>query len=994
VPPDAFQWSDEMYELFKLPRDVPVTLDAVLSVIHPEDHASNDGSAVQKALKSGRVDFQSEFRIIWPDGQIRWALSIGKIRREVDGQVVEAVGTVQDITERKQAEAALIEERHLLHTLMDNLPDLIYFKDRASQFTRINLAVAKRFGLSHPEQAVGKTDFDFYGAEHAQEAYRDEQEIIRTGQPVVGKEEKEVWPDGRATWVSTTKMPLRDAEGDIIGTFGVSRDFTERKHAEEELSFKTALLEAQSETTIDGILVVDMTDHVVLVNREFSRIWGFAEDEVPTRDDRKLIEIVKGQIKDPEAFLERVRYLNSHATEKSRDELELKDGRVYDRYSAPLRGSTGKLYGRIWYFRDITMRKQAENAIWESEERYRTLFENAPVGIYRTSPDGRILEANPALVRMLGYSSFQELAGRDLNASGFEPDYPRSHFLEMVEQRGEAAGLESVWLRKDGSALQVRENARPIRDNSGRLLYYEGTVEDITQYKQSEGEHIRLVTAIEQSVEAVVITNAAGSIEYVNPAFTHITGYSREEVLGKNPRLWKSDKQDPLIYRQLWSTIMNGEVWRGEIINRRKDGSYYSETINIAPVCSTHGEITHFIATKQDISGRKLLEQQLFQAQKMEAVGRLAGGLAHDFNNLLTIINGYASILLHKIRTEDPRRDHVNEIAMAGTRAATLTRQLLAFSRRQVLEPRVLDLNLVVADIEKMLRRLIGEDIDLVTTLDPGVGRIKVDPGQIEQVVMNLAVNARDAMPEGGEFLIETSNVEIDEEFTRRHNYVAPGNYVRMVVSDTGCGMSLETQSHIFEPFFTTKEKGRGTGLGLATVYGIVKQSSGFIWVQSAPGKGAWFTILFPRIEADLPTQDHLIVEAHSAMGSETVMVVEDEIGVRSLACQVLISQGYKVLQAGGGAQALRTVQEYTGPIHLLLTDVVMPKIGGKELARRFSALHPETKVLYMSGYTDDAVIRSGILRGDSPFLQKPFTEDQLGRKVREVLNMKSRGHG
>jgi CheY-like chemotaxis protein len=373
----------------------------------------------------------------------------------------------------------------------------------------------------------------------------------------------------------------------------------------------------------------------------------------------------------------------------------------------------------------------------------------------------------------------------------------------------------------------------------------------------------------------------------------------------------------------------------------------------------------------------------------MEAVGRLAGGVAHDFNNLLTIINGFAALLSRQTSAEDPRHEQLKEILTAGETAASLTRQLLAFSRRQLLEPRVLGLNSVVADIENMLRHLIGEDVELVTTLQPDLGRVKVDPGQIEQVIMNLVVNARDAMPQGGKLLIETSDVEIDEDYVRSHAPMLPGKYVMMAVSDTGCGMDLETQAHIFEPFFTTKEEGRGTGLGLATVYGIVKQSGGFIWVYSEPGRGSTFKIYFPRVEEVLPTAKTVKVRAQRVEGSKTVLVVEDEAGVRSLVCQALAAHGYKVLEAAGAARALKISKQHTQPIDLLLTDVVMPRTSGKELAKRLSSLHPETKVLYMSGYTDDAVVRLGLSEGGTPFLQKPFGPDALLLKVHEVLEMK-----
>jgi PAS domain S-box-containing protein len=1256
---------------------------------------------------------------------------------------------------------------------MDNLPDGIYYKDRESRFTRINLALANQFGLSHPSQAAGKTDFDFFSAEHAQEAYRDEQEIIRTGRSMVGKEEKETWPDGRVTWVLTTKMPLRDAHGNIIGTFGVSRDVTQRKLAEEALRASEEKYRSLVSNIPDVVWTLDAELRFVFISKSIEKISGFSVDEIHQHgaglylaslhpdDVHKVAEglralFAEGRPYDVECRIKRktgewrwvhdrahstyekngIRYadgLLSDITERkraeealrnseekyrvlyessrdaivllappewkftavnptaialfeARDEREIMgadpwnlspayqpDGalssvkarqmidlamergsnlfewthkrfggeeffatvmltrmiyrgqpflqatirditerkrvveelhqsqqmlhavldtipqRVFwkDRNSVymgcnkafamdaglqdpaeiigkndyelawketaelyraddkwvmeqetprlnfeepqnrpdgsliwlrtnelPLRDREGKVTGLLGTCEDITDRKRAEAALIESEKRFRGLVENATVGIYRTSPQGRIVMANLALVRMLGYKDFKELAVRDLETEGFAPDYPRMAFCERIEQEGEVRGMEAAWTKQDGSVIFVRESARAIRSEDGKTLYFDGVVEDITErkraeeevgaseiryrslfeaahdgilildadsgeikdvnpymmdllgysraellgkklwdigllsdvllskigfqdlqnkehvrydnlplethdgkrldvefvsnvylvdrqkviqcnirdmteHKRADAERTRLVTAIEQSPEGVVITNTSGDIEYVNPAFTRITGYAREEVLGQNPRILKSGQQDPALYQQLWATLLKGKIWHGELVNRRKDGTFYSELMSITPVRSGHGEITHFVATKQDITARKQLEQQFLQAQKMEAVGRLAGGVAHDFNNLLTIINGYAQLLMQQSSPQDPRRGLFEEILVAGERAASLTRQLLAFSRRQVMDPRVLDLNSVLAAIEKMLRRLIGEDVELVATFKPDLGRVKVDPGQIEQVIMNLAINARDAMPEGGKLCIETSNLEIEEGNGRTHPDLAPGKYVMVAVSDTGRGMDAETRAHIFEPFFTTKEKGHGTGLGLATVYGIVKQSGGSLRVYSELGQGTTFKIYLPCVEESLPVAEPTEVRTKPAKGSETVLVVEDEEGVRLLVGETLKARGYKVLVAEGAAQALKIAEQHAKPIHLLLTDVVMPQTGGKELAKRLSTLHPETRVLYMSGYTDDAIVRHGILQGSMALLQKPFAPNALARKVREVLKRK-----
>ena len=746
-------------------------------------------------------------------------------------------------------------------------------------------------------------------------------------------------------------------------------------------------LQGLVESPPDVMIVIDRTGHIVFVNSATERMFGYELEELLGKTFLTLVP-ERFRAESAEYYARLFSNPALHDQRMQQDSWGLrKDG---SEFPAEVTSSTIEtLQGAVVAIavRDITERKRAEKALLESEQRYRTLFENAPVGIYRSTPDGRVLAGNPALVRMFGYSSFEELAGRDLNISGSGSEYARSQFMKLMKEKGEVTGLECVWHKQDGDVLYVRENARAIRDDSGKILYYEGTAEDITQRKRAEAEHVRLVTAIEQSAEAVVITNTAGDIEYVNPAFTRITGYSREEALGQNPRILKSGKQDPALYQQLWATILKGEIWHGELINRRKDGSLYTEQMNIAPVRDPAGEVVNFIATKQDVTARKELEQKFRQAQKMEAVGQLAGGVAHDFNNLLTIISGYGQLLKERLSPQD--LGHMEEILKASDRAAALTRQLLAFSRRQILAPQVLDLNSVVANLEKMLRRLIGEDIELATVQQSGLGRVKADPGQVEQVIINLAVNARDAMPEGGKLTIETANVDLDETYARRHAGALPGPYVMLAVSDTGIGMNAETLEHMFEPFFTTKEKGKGTGLGLATVYGIVKQSAGYISVYSEPGQGSTFKVYLPRVEEAVPKAESAKKGPELAKGSETVLVAEDEEGVRALVGKTLESYGYKVLETREPGEALTIVEQYAEPIHLLLTDVVMPHMSGKELAKRLTTVHPEAKVLYMSGYMDNAVFRHGVLEAGTFFLQKPFVPSTLLRKVREVLDTK-----
>jgi PAS domain S-box-containing protein len=499
----------------------------------------------------------------------------------------------------------------------------------------------------------------------------------------------------------------------------------------------------------------------------------------------------------------------------------------------------------------------------------------------------------------------------------------------------------------------------------------------------------RLSAAIEQAADNIIITDIEGKIIYVNPAFERISGYNRVEVIGQTPHFLDSNQSDqPAYYQGQWSTLTSGQVWRGRLINKHKDGSKYIEDVTITPVRNEDRTIVSYVSAQRDVTRELSLEEQLSQSQKMEAIGRLAGGVAHDFNNLLTVITGYSELLMHRpIENQETQRSYLEEIYNASERAAALTRQLLAFSRKQVLHPEVLNLNKAISGITKMLRRLIGEDIEMVISLSPSLGMVKADPGQLEQVIVNLVVNARDAMPNGGRLIIETSGVTLDESYVSQHVEVEPGPYVMLAISDTGIGMDKETISHIFEPFFTTKEPGKGTGLGLAMVHGIVKQSSGHIWVYSEPDQGTTIKIYLPLITTAAESTNHSQIDRVQLQGTETVLVVEDDVSVRSLICQFLRKSGYTVLEATTSTEAFQLAYIYHQPIHLLLADMVLPGINGLELARQLTGLYPQLKVLYISGYTDNAVIRQGMLEPGAAFLQKPFTPTVLGSKVREVLD-------
>jgi PAS domain S-box-containing protein len=504
--------------------------------------------------------------------------------------------------------------------------------------------------------------------------------------------------------------------------------------------------------------------------------------------------------------------------------------------------------------------------------------------------------------------------------------------------------------------------------------------------KRAETERTTLFRAIEEAAEEILITNVDGSIQYCNPSFERVSGYQRSEVLGQNPRFLKSGKHDAEFYRDLWTTITTGSVWTGRFTNRKKDGTLYEVEGSISPIHDSSGKLTGFVSARHDVTERLRMESQLRQAQRMESIGRLAGGVAHDFNNLLTVIGGYSYTLEERLPQGDPRREFAKEIRQSAERAASLTRQLLTLSRKQLTVPKAVNLSELITDTQTMLQRLVGEDVEVVVTPAPSLGLVKVDPDQMSQILMNLAANARDAMPQGGKLTLRTANVDPMQNPARGNRTLFGKPAVLLEVCDTGVGMNEDTRQHIFEPFFTTKGRGHGTGLGLSTVYGIVQQSEGFIDVQSEPGRGTTFSIYLPRLENEVVARKAEEPFDTELGGTETVLVVEDQTEVRRLITGVLASYGYQVLEAPSGSSALTKAKEYPARIDLLLTDVIMPDMTGKDVADRLRPARPEMKVLYVSGYSGEVIAHRGVLEAGVAYLPKPFTPTLLVRKVRRVL--------
>ena len=625
----------------------------------------------------------------------------------------------------------------------------------------------------------------------------------------------------------------------------------------------------------------------------------------------------------------------------------------------------------------------------ETVRRQALAMDSAADGISIIGESGEHIYVNAAFARMMGYENPESMLGMHWQKiyDARDIELLRDAVRKSLVAEGKWSGQINL-RRRDGRVLPIEMAITSLANGVTACIGH-----DISARKEAEQARVdaenKYRTLVEQvaAISYIAELGIHGEWHYISPQVEAITGYSQEEWLAGS-RDWTRHipAEDHAVIETAEASSLRGERFQAEYRIVRKDGAvvWVSDTAVVVSGSYSHPVMEGIIV---DITERKLLENQLQQSRRMEAVGRLAGGIAHDFNNLLTIIKGYAELALQRSGIQPELRADVQQIENAAERASMLIRQLLAFSRRQVLQPKVIDLNAIVLGLDKLLGRLMGEHIEMATRCGTNVGHVKADPAQIEQVIMNLVVNARDAMPKGGRLTVETVNVDLDSTYARDHVSVKPGSYVMLAVSDSGIGMSPETVAHIFEPFYTTKESGQGTGLGLSTVYGIVKQSGGYIWVYSEPGKGTTFKVYLPRVTEQVETKPEAVEIPAAGNGSETILLVEDEEAVRELASRILSAKGYSVLAAKSTNEAEQLSEKHAGKIHLLLTDIIMPGTSGRELARRITGRHPRTRVLYMSGYTDNVLAQGGVLEAGLSFLQKPFTPGALVQKVRDVLD-------
>jgi PAS domain S-box-containing protein len=744
------------------------------------------------------------------------------------------------------------------HQIIDTMHDALIVLDREGVIRLVNKATCSLFGYGE-QDLVGTLPTT--GIINSIPLAKVLESLIQ-GVMVQNYEVNYQRTDNSPLTLSLTTSILHAENGERLGVVCVARDITEHKRADEDLMQSLSLLQATLESTADGILVVNSSGKIVSFNACFSEMWRIPQDILTSRNEQQALEFVLGQLKDSKAFMDKVHQLYDQPEMESFDVLEFKDGRVFERYSKPQR-IMQKSIGRVWSFRDVTKRKQAEDALRESEDQYRNLVNTINIGIFRTAAGGgRFIQANPALANIHGYDSVEELLKVQVTDLWANPE-DRKNYIDELRGNGYIRNKEFTFLKKDGTPILCLMTAVAQYDENGNFKWIHGTVEDVSEQKK--------------------------------------------------------------------------------------------------------------------------LEEQLRQSQKMEAIGTLAGGVAHDFNNILTAIIGFGAMAQKRVKDDEKTKEFIGEVLLGANRAAELTRGLLAFSRKQAIILKHMDLNAIVRKIKKMFGRVLGEDIELKTILANRNLPVLVDESQIEQVLLNLVTNARDAMPDGGYLVIQTEEINIDKGYAEAHFFESPGKYAVLTVSDTGIGMDLKTRENIFEPFFTTKEVGKGTGLGLSMVYGTIKQHNGNINVYSEVGKGTTFRIYLPLAQTEAEPISKPIETLPKGKG-ETIIIAEDEAQVRNIMKYLLQENGYMTIEAENGEDAVRKFKENRDTVSLIILDVIMPVKNGREAYEEIKGIEPGIKTIFMSGYTDDIISRKGILEEGFDFISKPINPETLMRKIGEVL--------
>ncbi len=952
-------------------------------VVHPEDRSRVFREWIQ--IRESRAQTALKFRIRRHDGAYRWHICREMPIRDPVGKVLRWYGTGTDIHDQVAAEEALRQSESLLRSIIENAGGLIWVKDLQGRYTLVNRFIEPFFGYK-PQEFIGKTVFDLF-PQHDAEAYeRNNQQVLETGETQTFEEIAVI--DGKTRTFLSTKFPLRNEIGEITSLAAVCTDITPQKEMEQTVRESEARLRAFVENAGDAFGLHNRGGIIVDVNQQACDSLGYTREEIIGRP------VTDFDVGIPQSLLLSItERLDRGETVTVESRHRRKDG---SEFPTEVRVRPFWMNGErfsVSLARDISERKRIEAALQESEIRLRTLIDHASDGFFLRRRGGEILDVNQTACDSLGYTR-EELIGTNLHDYVIGLDEADVQDVVRRLDDGETVSIEARHKRKQGETFPVEIRIRPFWVNGER--YSVSLVRDISERLQAEEEllsqqkFISRIAAASPHVFYVFDVRRRCGI-YTNRQLASDLGFRGAELEkyqgdGFVGLMHPDDtKMLPKLFAR-WENARDDDVLDAEYRLRDVHGKWHwfisRDTVFSR---SPDGRVEQLIGTAQDVTERRALEEQLRQAQKMEAIGQLAGGVAHDFNNLLTVVNGYCELLLADHRGDAVSRERILAIRDAGRSAASLTHQLLAFGRRALVTPRLIDLNDLISKLETLLRPLIGEEIRIRTILDPNLPALKADQNQIEQVLLNLAVNARDAMPHGGTLTLHTSSIILDNVTCESRHGLQPGPYVQIQILDTGIGIDELILPRIFEPFFTTKEPGKGTGLGLAVVHGIITQSGGCIDVESRLGSGTAFRILIPAfpVEHSLP----LAGAGESVRGSGSILLIEDEDAVRRIVKLALESHGYRVLEASGKLQVDQLIETGLDTIDLIVTDVVMPGKNGREIVDEIRRRYPGIPALFISGYTDDEVVKRGVFASTDAFLQKPFTPAVLTRKVHELLS-------
>lgn len=990
-------WSDEIYRMLNLPKgSIENSPKVIYNYIHPDD--IQRVRSVTDAALSQAAPYEMEIRIIRSDGEERIVYTIGEVIFDELGKPLWLTSTVQDITERKLVDeektllAAQLEHQHeRLNNIIDNVSGVVW-----EAYGKPDAATQKiDFISDYVETMLGYTVEEWLSTPNFWLSIVHPEEQERIGRVAAEnflksqsytEEFRWVAKDGRIVWVEAHSTIICDEAGQPIGYRGVNIDITERKRAEHLIIESEERYRLLFDNSPLPMWVFDMETLAFLsVNEAAINHYGYSRQEFLTMSlpDIRLPEDIPILF---ESVAKDVPGIRNFGVVKHRK----KDGTII--YAEIV---TNQLIfegrkAKLVLANDVTKRRKAEESV-RFQARLLDVVEQA---IIATDLDGNVIYWNQFAEKLYGWTA-AEAVGRTIKELT-TPEISMEQANQIMERLSAGASWagEFVVQNKAGMHFPAYITNSPINDDTGKLVGIVGVSFDITERKNAETAlreaEDKYRTLVESSPAIVYLAEASPPFApiYISPNITKF-GYTTEEWFNQ-PDMWinlihEEDRENVL--RKTEEAMEQGLDTDLKYRIVARDGSVHWLHDKGRFVTDNQEKQVSWQGVILDITETKELEERLRQSQKLESVGMLAGGIAHDFNNMLTVINGYGDLALRSLKDNDPLRRNIEEIKKAGLRSAALTHQLLAFSRQQVLQPVVLNINEIITDTIKMLKCLISEDIQITVALNPQTGRARVDPGQFSQIIMNLAVNARDAMPEGGKLSIETANVFLDPAYARQHPGVLPGAYILLSVCDTGSGMSDETREHIFEPFFTTKEAGHGTGLGLSTVYGIVKQLGGNIEVYSEQEVGTTFKIYLPRVAEQADAIKITDTSDERSAVTETILLIEDEEPVRNLTREILLACGYTVIEAGNGLEALEICEKRGCNFDLLMTDVVMPEMGGRELAEKLATRFPNLRILFTSGYTDDSVMHRGVIETNINFIQKPFTFETLAAKVRKLLN-------